>query len=460
VVTSQRRIGRNNSITITSITSITITESGGVNDDDALRRRAAETLAANWTGSYTVPSRTQYPHQWSWDAAFASLGLPEDRAFLDLRTLFRGQWADGRVPSIVFDPRADAAAYFPGPDVWQSRQVSGSPDLDTTGIVQPPLHAVAAREVYRRATDRAAAREALIWLYPRLAAQHDYLARARDVGGHGLLAIVHPWESGMDNSPAWDASIAAVTPDFSVLHRHGRRDRRYVPAEERPTDLDYARYLTLVESYRDGGYRDAGLPERHQFLVECPAFNAIYAAADAALADVATAVGADPEPHRERARTVAEALVKHLFDADAGTFLARDARTGRRSPAHTVAGLVPLMVADLPDAVGHALVAELTSPRFGPLADTLPAIPSYDRTGPVFDQARYWRGPVWFFTNWLVWQGLLTQGRDPLAEQLRAGTLDLARRSGIHEYYDAVNGAGAGIPGSSFTAAVTLHMLG
>jgi hypothetical protein len=429
--------------------------------DDELRVRAAEVLAANWTGSFAVPSRKQYPHQWSWDSAFVSLGLPTERAWQDMRTLLAAQWADGRVPSIVFDPRTAADAYFPGPAVWQSRRAPGAPAVDTTGIVQPPLHALAALEIYRRAADRESARANLAALYPRLAAQHDYLARSRDLGGEGLVAILHPWESGQDNSPAWDEPLAAIPVDETITKRYERRDRIHVPAEHRPTDADYARYLTLVESYRgtaSAPYGDAGLADRHPFLVECPLFNTVYVAADQALAEIATVVGRDPGPHRDRAEAVGQALVKHLFDAEAGTFFARDLRTGRLSDARTVAGLVPLLI-DLPAGVVRALLTEAASPRFGLTGEAPLALPSYDRTGHAFNPSRYWRGPIWFLTNWLVWRGLLAQDQQRLAGTLRTGTLDLARRYGFYEYYDADTGAGSGAPDVSFTAAITLDLL-
>src|SRR4051794_8610311 len=44
-------------------------------DVDRLRRAAAHVLLGNWTGGSTVPSRTLYPHQWSWDSAFVTIGL-------------------------------------------------------------------------------------------------------------------------------------------------------------------------------------------------------------------------------------------------------------------------------------------------------------------------------------------------------------------------------------------------
>ena len=79
---------------------------------------AEEVLAANWTGTSTVPSRRQYPHQWGWDAAYIAIGwswIDPARAATELESLLGGQWPDGRVPHIVFHPDVPEDAYFPGP---------------------------------------------------------------------------------------------------------------------------------------------------------------------------------------------------------------------------------------------------------------------------------------------------------------------------------------------------------
>src|SRR4051812_24742037 len=84
---------------------------------------AARVLSENWLGSSTVSSRGLYPHQWSWDSAFISIGLRHlapERARLELETLFAAQWPDGRVPHIVFNPDTDDEAYFPGPGFWHA----------------------------------------------------------------------------------------------------------------------------------------------------------------------------------------------------------------------------------------------------------------------------------------------------------------------------------------------------
>lgn len=436
--------------------------------DAELQRLAERTLAHNrWQTRdghrHTVPSRTLYPHQWSWDTGFIAVGLARvdpARAWQDLRALFSAQWADGRVPHIVFDQRNGATErYFPGPRFWRSQQVPGAPDRPTSGIVQPPVHALAAWEVYRRSPDPGPAAAELAWLYPRLVAQQRYLASCRDVGGAGLACIVHPWESGQDNSPAWDAALAAVPADRTLLERYQRRDLAVSAESHRPTDTDYARYIWIAQCYRSYGYVDDGPGQRYPFLVECPAFNAILTAAEYALADIAGVVGADPSPHRARAARLTQLLTDRLFDPATGMFHARDLYTGALSPKRCLGGLLPLILPELPSGPVKALLAEAGSRRFG-LAEsmTLP-LPSYDRTAADLDPARYWRGPIWVNLNWLLWRGLRQHGQDALGAELRRATLELVREHGCYEYFHATSGAGVGTPEFSWTAALTLDLL-
>jgi hypothetical protein len=427
---------------------------------------AAHVLDNNWSGDHMVPSRRLYPHQWSWDTAFIAIGLAyvnPGRAWRDLRSLFEAQWPDGRVPHIVFDPATPENNYFPGPAFWDVPAYGRRPAHGSTGIVQPPLHAVAAWEVYRHASAHGAtcgheARIELEWLYPRLVAQQEYLLGSRSLSGSGLAAIVHPWESGLDNSPAWDAAMANVPADLSLLATHRRRDLEVADATHRPTDADYARYIGLVISYRNEGYSDSAA---HAFAVECPSFNAILGSAELALAQIAGELGmpAEADAHRERAHRITTAIVKHLWNPATGTFHVRDVRTGTLSPEHCVSGLIPLMLPDLDAEHVDAILAEARSPRFGLPEQTELPVPSYDRTAPGFDTLRYWRGPIWINMNWLLRRGLLVHGRLDEAEDLRTAMMRLVHRNGHFEYFHPKSGKGLGAPAFSWTAALSLDLL-
>jgi glycogen debranching enzyme len=403
---------------------------------------AEAVLAANWTGSSTVPSRRQYPHQWGWDAAYIAIGwswVDPQRAAAELESLLAGQWDDGRVPHIVFHPDVPEDAYFPGPAFW------GGP---TSGLTQPPLHARAALEVARRG----AGTEFLRRVFGRLAAQHAYLASRRDRGGGGLAAIVHPWESGLDNSPAWDAPLAAVRLPAGGVEPYERRDRRHVDASERPSDDDYDRFVHLARAYRDGGYADDGESE---FLVEDPLFNSIWLWSTHALAEIAELIGEDAGPFREGAAAIHAALLARLWDGE--RFRALDLGSGRRLETRTIQGLVPLLDPDLPEDAVTRLVAELESPHFrGPAGI---GVASSDLLAPTFERRRYWRGPVWANLNWLLSRALRGHGRDHAARALQRTTLGLVERSGMREYFDPVTGDGLGAQDFSWTAAAVIDML-
>jgi Trehalase len=418
-----------------------------------LRRRAIAVLHGNWERGHTVPSRRLYPHQWSWDSAFIAVGWAHaspGRGRRELESLLAAQWADGRVPQIVFNPAVARDAYFPGPDFWRSRDVQAAPRWETSGIVQPPVHAVAALEVHRASPTLG--RRFLRRVYPRLKDQNDYLLRERS-DGRGLVVIVHPWESGQDNSPAWDAELARVTAGAEVLAGHRRHDLDHVDPAERPTATDYARYVAIAETYRDHGYHDE--PAAHLFVAVDPLFNALLAWSEEALAEIADIVGEPSEPHRRRAVAVRDALLAHCYDPVAGHFFALD-RDGVRIPEHCVAGLVPLVL-DLPTEVVDSLVTAMTGPRFA-LNDRVP-LPSYDLTDPAFDTTRYWRGPAWVNTSWLVLRGLERHGRYAEAATLRGALLNAVRQEGFREYFDPRTGAGRGVPDFSWSAALTLDLL-
>ncbi len=178
------------------------------------------------------------------------------------------------VPHIVFNPAIPTGAYFPGPERWGCAELAAAaptPPPHTSGIAQPPVHAIAALHIRRVAerkgeADLAVADGFLRDIYPRMFAWHRFLATARDPEASGLVTIYHPW-CGTDNSPRWDRALEAVT--VGELEPYVRADLQHVAdPSQRPTKAEYDRYLWLVEELKRARYDDAEIQRTHPFLIK------------------------------------------------------------------------------------------------------------------------------------------------------------------------------------------------
>jgi neutral trehalase len=415
-------------------------------------------LDANWLGAATSPSRRLYPHQWSWDAACIAMGQAawnQERAATEFRSLFAGQWKNGLLPHIVFTERA---RYFPGPDFWQTERNPDAPSTPrTSGIVQPPIHATALLEVYRGSPDTARARALLAELQPKLATWHEYLYRERTREGSRLVEIWHPWESGMDNSPLWDESLARISLTPDQIPEYRRVDVDVADADERPTDEEYHSYTYLVALYRELDYDPAAIREATPFAVRPVLFNALLAQGDLDLAEISEIVGRPADAYRERAAETVKEIDTVLWDDETEVYADLDVRTGRFVPARSAAGLAPLL-AGVPDP-GRAerMVERLADSRVDVGNDF--AVTSQAAGTPGFQPTRYWRGPIWPILNWVLQRGLDRHGYTAPAGQVRRAMLDLADRSGFWEHYSPETGRGHGGAEFAWTAGLALDLL-
>jgi len=416
-----------------------------------LTEAAIAILRANDRGGYTVPTSSGlYPAQWNWDSCLVALGFAtfdEDRAWAEIETLFGGQWPDGMLPHILF--HGDDSSYFPNTAIWQA-----GPGGRTSGITQPPVAATVVRQLFERfGVERS--RPHVRALAPKLLAWHRWFYSARDPEGTGLAAIIHPWESGMDNSPVWDAALAAVEPGPSVAHL--RKDTGFADAAVRPTSAEYDRYINLVLTFRAAGYRADRLYGIAPFRVADIGFNAILQRANRDLRfllDVIDDRAGTAEVDRMIART--RAALEGCWDEADGFYYSRDTRTGEVIRKPGIGGLLPLY-ADPAAAERHpALVARLE--RW--LEQVEVAVPSFEPGRPDFEPRRYWRGPVWLVVNWMILDGLRRAGRRDLAARIRRDSIGVVARSGFREYFDPITGEGLGGTDFSWTAAMVLLLAG
>ncbi len=102
-------------------------------------------------------------------------------------------------------------------------------------------------------------------LFDKLLLWHRWFARVRDPLGKGLVVAVHPWETGRDNSPEWDAPSRTI--DVSGVGEYQRRDTTHLDQNMRPTKAEYDRYLALVQFGRATGWDQERIAQTNPFRV-------------------------------------------------------------------------------------------------------------------------------------------------------------------------------------------------
>ncbi len=378
---------------------------------DAALALAERVLRWNWTEGerdgfryrYTRPSPGRYPWQWYWDSCFAAIvwrRFDRERARVELETLLAAQRPDGFVGHTIFWGSPVSLGRLPFYNVASRRSLQ-------TETIQPPLLAWAWRIAVGDPAEE-----------PRIARQAEWLLANRDLEGDGLLWIVQPDESGLDASPKFEAvwgRRAVGRLGFPLLVRANRKlgfDARSV--------------------------RDAGRPVLCEVVV-----NTLWSLSLRALGRPSATA----------------AIVDRLWDERRGLFVDEAQPGGIRPEPVTWASLAPLALPDLPEAIGRRLVEEhlLNSEEFlTPVSPPSVAAndPGYEPDGGRGPIRRYWRGPTWVNSAWLVWIGLLRLGYEEEARRLATGVLSAAVREGLREYYDPRTGGGLGAKDFAWSALV------
>lgn len=411
--------------------------------------QAKAVMRKNDRGSYTVPTHGLYPFQWNWDSALSALGFAhfdEARAWTEIETLFAHQWDDGMVPHIIFHELDEG--YFPGPGVWSTGR-----KVPTSGITQPPVAGFAARRIFDRATDKALATQKARALLPQIHAWHQWFFANRDPQGNGLVAIIHPWESGRDNSVDWDAAFERVPTDG--VQPFTRRDTSHANPAHRPTDEQYKRYIWLVQKFRSLGWDNTKLHDASPFQIVDPGFNAILIRSCADLAVLADTVGESEIAAQSRAMAdKAIAAMETLWSDKRGQYLCYDRAIGALVDSPSIGGLLAAF-APIPQERAKAIAN-----RIDVLAQSCNyLVPSHDPTASEFDALRYWRGPIWLIVNYMISDGLGLAGETAMADRINRDCLRLIEKSGFAEYYGPINAEPCGGDAFTWTAAMVIEIL-
>jgi hypothetical protein len=352
-------------------------------------------LERSWvpTPGFTMPNRKKYPWQWLWDSCFHAIAwsrLGDPRGVKELESALSLQLPTGFVPHMGYwaNPAASLA-------LWHA---PGRSD-----ITQPPMYGHALRVLGERGF-------AVEHLLGAATAGLDYILEHRRDSGSGLIRVLHPWETGCDDSPRWDG-----------WHAEPFKERRW-----------NAKKRELVRSIR---LREGAAWRNPGFDVGSSGFSALVAFNARELADLTG--NADL---RSKASAVAKAIDAQWVEARRTWSDVCLAGPYTTSAVRTLDGLFPLLVSENPGYVELAF-AEI----FQPGSFWRPCGPSGTSAGePTYDPGRYWRGDAWPQEIYLVMVAATRSGRDAEAERLAEKLVEGCVGSRYAERWNPETGAGLG----------------
>jgi hypothetical protein len=369
---------------------------------EGVHRRSGERYA------FTCPSTPRYRHQWYWDSCFHALvwrHFDPGRARDELRTLLKAGNGKGFLPHTVF---------WDWPAGWRRAPLYATASFRSslaTISIQTPLIALAWEAVADASPDDPAFRgEAL----DALRRHYDWLADRRDPDGDGLITILFPDESGLDDSPKYDGVYG-----WKAHHRPG--------------------YFVLVEQARRLRCDARVITARHDRHVEDVLVNVFYALSLRALARLG---GGDV--YAARAERVERALIDRCHDERTGLFYDLAGRDERHVAVSTWSALAPLALDALPEAARRRIVEEhLLDQRRYRAPFGIPSVAREERSfNPRFDRWRCWRGPAWMPTAWLLVPPMRRLGYVEEADRIVRGLVESVERGGYREYYNPLAGNG------------------
>jgi hypothetical protein len=427
---------------------------------------AIAVLEKNDRGKYTQPSDSLYPHQWLWDSCFIAIGLRHvdiHRAQTELKSLVKAQWSNGMMPNIVF---RNEDKYRIDRDQWRSWLSPYAPDrVSTSGITQPPMLAEAVVQI----GSKMAGPERRLWyklMYPAIVDFHEWLYIERDPHKEGLVLQIHPWETGLDNTPPW----------MSELHEHlmplwvrlvgkmrlqkvinfVRLDTKHLPPQQRTDAIDALSMFSAQRRLRRKAYSINKVLDHGLFSIEDLAFNSILIRANTHLETIAKSIRVQLPDELAMDMAKTRHALEELWDEADKQYYSRDFITHRLIKVPSIATLLPLYAGSISKERASGLVKLLENEHVFGTAYPVPSVPL---SSTWFKPETYWQGPSWVNTNWMIIKGLQSYGFKDHAEALKESTLEMVDKSGFFEYFNPIKAGGLGSANFSWTAALVIDLI-
>ena len=409
---------------------------------------AKKILLGNRKNGYTLPTNNKlYPAQWNWDSAFIALGYSHfnlDFSITEIETLLDGQWDDGMVPHILFHEKD--TSYFPNHTTWKCGK-----NIPSSGITQPPVLAIILKKIIENNQLNDDQNSRILKILKKIKKYHEWFIKFRDPNKTGLVSILHPWESGYDNSPIWDEPMNNILVDKELNYQ--RRDLEVSNSDERPLKIDYDRYVTIKDQFRDVNYDPNKLYGLSIFNVVDVGFNSLFLKANKDLVKLLKKFKLNYD-ELDLFISKSESEIIKLYNYDSDEFVSKDLNTNKDISIPSITNYFTL-IADLKnDKLNKKIINNLKNHNLNEKYIFSTIKPDHQ----TFEEKRYWRGPIWINCNWIIYQGIKNKDKD-YSITIKNETISLIDNKGFHEYYSCNDGSVMGANNFSWSAALYLDLV-
>jgi putative isomerase len=363
-------------------------------------------LQHNWV----YPGGPYYKGQWIWDSMFV----------VDLLSILPGQ---EKLIREIFQN------YWDFQDRWNAKMPEFAHDMITVAIKtkpqevrqfsQIPILAWGVERVYRRNGDK----ELVTQCLSRLERFHEWYWHERDLTNIGLVTVGA--YTGKLQHARWETFDYECNMDELKLVKH--------PTRKGP--------------HEGAWYGNICVTGNTAYLI----------LGERSLARLARIAGDNKMITRreQRIHKAVQAMRKHMWDEDAGTFLSVKRDTLEKIPVATIGSWIPLTAGVPTQAMAERMAKVLASDAW----QTPLPIPTVDRLDPRWKSSGFWRGDVWPSTNYQIARGLADYGHKRLASNIADKTVANAIKNGINEHYDSISGKGIGVKDYCMSCTLVTMML-
>ena len=413
-----------------------------------LLKNAQKTLLNNRRSGYTLPTNNKlYPAQWNWDSAFIALGYSHfnlNFALEEINTLLKGQWKDGMIPHILFHDKN--TKYFPNHTVWNCGN-----KIASSGITQPPIIVSVLRQILEGNKISENQKRRVKEIVKKLKKYIEWFIKFRDPKQNGLISILHPWESGYDNSSIWDDPMSKVKVEKNLKYKRG--DIKVVNPEQRPLKTDYDRYVTIKNHLKANKYNPTKLYKISKFNVIDIGFNSIFLRALKDLIILLKRYNISYSNLKKFSKKSEKQLTK-LYDSKKDIFYAYDVKNKKKIIVPSITNFFILYADIKNNLLNKKIIKSLKKYNKGKKYIFSSIKPDHKS----FEEKRYWRGPIWINCNWIIYQGL--KNKDKIfSSYVKKKTIGLVNKKGFHEYYSCKSGNAMGAYNFSWSAALYLDLV-